>query len=86
MPRPALPHPARRAQMAEHTRDHCRRRMVLCLQGCGMDMYAEKRDEHHVKFCDERYELCVLRCGRKIRARDKFEHMEHECVRRHAKR
>ena len=51
-----------------------------------MDMYAEKRDEHHVKFCDERYELCVLRCGRKIRARDKFEHMEHECVRRHAKR
>ena len=68
-------------QSDAHT-DHIHHAHKHHTQGCGMEMYADKRKGHHEKYCDMRFGECPLGCGKKIRERDKFRHLETECVRR----
>merc|ERR1712072_1473520 len=70
------------SQMEAHSRHECRKRMVFCLQGCGMEMFADKRIGHQNKYCPMRYLPCPLGCPKSIRECDRTKHLEHECVRR----
>jgi hypothetical protein len=55
---------------------------VFCLQGCGMEMYADKRKGHHEKYCEMRFTPCPLGCGKSIRESAKMHHISLECIRR----
>mmetsp|Transcript_4710 Transcript_4710/g.10162 ORF Transcript_4710/g.10162 Transcript_4710/m.10162 type:complete len:1225 (+) Transcript_4710:321-3995(+) len=68
--------------MKQHTDYDCRKRMVFCLQGCGMEMYADKRKGHHEKYCEMRFTPCPLGCGKSIRESAKMHHISLECIRR----
>jgi hypothetical protein len=71
------------SDLDRHLSKECPRRLVLCLQGCGEQVYACRRRKHHEEFCKNRFQVCELGCGARVRLCDALEHNERVCVRRH---
>jgi hypothetical protein len=69
-------------ELPQHENFDCRKRQVMCLQGCGMSMFADKRKGHHERACTMRYVTCPLGCSQPIREHEKQVHIKSDCVRR----
>ena len=71
-------------QMKKHAAHECRKRLVRCLQGCGMVMPVRRIDKHMSERCGLRFVDCPLGCGMTLRAYQEWHHIEQLCVRRYA--
>lgn len=69
-------------QMRHHAARTCRKRLVRCLQGCGMEMPVRRIDKHMSERCSLRHVDCPLGCGMVLRAYEEWNHIEKLCVRR----